>query len=67
MEVSCYNYPVCISLLSIPGKVYASVLEKRMRMITKGKVLEEQGAFWRGRSCVEQLFTQAVRRKDQDH
>ena len=28
-----------------------------MRTITEGKVLEEQGAFRRGRSCVDQLFT----------
>ena len=52
-----------ISLLSIPGKVYASVLERRMRTITKGKVLEEQGAFRRGRSCVDQLFTQQLGEK----
>ena len=34
------------SVLSIPGKVHASVLEKRMRRMTERKVLEEQGAFW---------------------
>ena len=55
-RTQCENYRG-ISLLSIPGKVYASVLEKRMRTITEGKVLEEQGAFRRGRSCVDQLFT----------
>ena len=33
-----------ISLLSIPGKVHASILKTRMRTITEGKVLE-QGAF----------------------
>ena len=55
-RTQCENYRG-ISLLSIPGKVYASVLEKGMRTITEGKVLEEQGAFRRGRSCVDRLFT----------
>ena len=54
-KTQCKNYRG-ISLLSIPGKVYASVLEKRIRAITERKVLEEQGAFRRGRSCVDQLF-----------
>ena len=44
-RTKCENYHG-ISLLSIPGKVYAaSILETRMRTITEGKVLEEQGAF----------------------
>ena len=55
-RTKCENYRG-ISLLSIPGKVYASVSEKRMRTITEGIVLEEQGAFRKGRSCVDQLFT----------
>ena len=56
-RTKCENYHG-ISLLSIPGKVYdASILETRMRTITEGKVLEEQGAFQKGRSCVDQLFT----------
>ena len=46
-----------ISLLSVPGKVYATVLDKRIRAITEGKVLEEQGAFQRKRSCIDQIFT----------
>ena len=41
-RTKCENYR-SISLLSIPGKVYASILETRMRTITEGKVLEEQG------------------------
>ena len=36
-----------ISLLSVPWKVYATVLDKRVRAITEGKALEEQGAFRR--------------------
>ena len=41
-RTKCENYHG-ISLLSIPGKVYASILETRMRTITEGKVLEDQG------------------------
>ena len=43
-RTKCENYRG-ISLLSIPDKVYASILEARMRTITEGKVLEEQGTF----------------------
>ena len=32
------------------------MVEKRIGVITERKVLEEQGAFWKGRSCVDQLF-----------
>ena len=39
------------------GKVYATVLDKRIRAITEGKVLEEQGAFRRKRSCIVQILT----------
>ena len=46
-----------ISLLSIPGKVYAKILEKRIRDIMEDKILEEQGAFRKKRSCTDQLFT----------
>ena len=37
--------------------MYAIVLDKRIRAITEGKVLEEQGAFRRKRSCIDQIFT----------
>ena len=63
-RTQCKNY--CgISALSIPGKVHASVLEKRMRRMTEGKVLEEQGAFQNGRSCAcgTIVHHQAVRRE----
>ena len=55
-KVQCKNYRG-ISLLSIPGKVYAKILDKRMRDITEEKILEEQGAFRKRRSCTDQLFT----------
>ena len=46
-----------ISLLSIPWKAYARILDYKVRDITEGKVLEEQGAFRKKRSCVDQMFT----------
>ena len=55
-RTQCKNYRG-ISLLSVPGKVYATVLDKRIRAITKEKVLEEQGAFRRKRSCIDHIFT----------
>ena len=55
-RTQCKNYRG-ISLLSVPGKVYATVLDKRIRAITEEKVLEEQGAFRRKRSCIDQIFT----------
>ena len=55
-KMQCKNYRG-ISPLSIPGKVYAKILDKRMRDITEEKILEEQEAFRKGRSCTDQLFT----------
>ena len=45
------------SHLSIPEEVYARILDKKVRDITEAKVLEEQGAFTKKRSCADQLFT----------
>ena len=55
-KMQCTNYRG-ISLLSIPGKVYAIILGYKVRDITEAKVLEEQGAFRKKRSCVDQMFT----------
>ena len=55
-RMQCNNYQG-ISLLSVQGKVYATVLDKRIRAITEEKVLEEQGAFQRKRSCIDQILT----------
>ena len=41
--------------------MYATVLDKRIRAITEEKVLEEQGAFWRKRCCIDQIFTETTR------
>ena len=55
-RTQCKNYQG-ISLQRVLGKVYATVLDKRLRAITEEKVLEEQGAFQRKRSCIDQTFT----------
>jgi exonuclease III len=52
----CTNYRG-ISLLSLPGKVYAKVLEGRCREIVDSKIQEEQCGFRGGRSTTDQLFT----------
>ena len=44
-------------LLSIPGKVYVRILDNKVRAITEAKVLDEQGAFRKKRSCADQMFT----------
>ena len=55
-RTQCKNYRG-ISLLSVLVKVNATVLDKKIRAITEGKVLEEQGAFQSKRSCIDQIFT----------
>ena len=37
--------------------MYTSILDRRVRAITEDKLLEEQGAFKRNRSCIDQMFT----------
>ena len=55
-KIQCTNYRG-ISLLSIPGKVYARILDNMVRGITEAMFVEEQGAFRNKRSCVDQMFT----------
>ncbi|TWW66946.1 hypothetical protein D4764_20G0009780 [Takifugu flavidus] len=54
----CSNYRG-ITLLSLPGKVYARVLEKRIRLIVEPLIKEEQCGFRPGRGTTDQLFTLA--------
>ena len=51
----CSNYRG-ISLLSVPSKVYTKILDSRQRSTTKNMVMEVQGGFKSGRSCVNQIF-----------
>ncbi|MDF4367286.1 reverse transcriptase domain-containing protein, partial [Vibrio parahaemolyticus] len=45
--------------LSLPGKVYSRVLEKRVQSIVEPQIEEEQCGFCPGRGTVDQLFTLA--------
>ncbi|KAJ8417554.1 hypothetical protein AAFF_G00223970 [Aldrovandia affinis] len=46
-----------ITLLSIPGKVFCSVLLQRLKTEVDNILREEQAGFRKGRSCSEQIFT----------
>ena len=50
----CSNYRG-ITLLSLPGKVYSGVLERRVRRIVEPQIKEEQCDFHPGRGKVDQL------------
>ena len=51
----CTNYRG-ISLLSLPGKVYARCLEKKCREIVESKLEDGQRGFRPGRSTTDQIF-----------
>ncbi|KAK0154090.1 LINE-1 retrotransposable element ORF2 protein [Merluccius polli] len=52
----CSNYRG-ITLLSLPGKIYSGVLERRVRWIVEPRIQEEQCGFRPGRGTVDQLYT----------
>ncbi|TWW54874.1 hypothetical protein D4764_0244430, partial [Takifugu flavidus] len=52
----CSNYRG-ITLLSLPGKVYSGVLERRVRRIVEPRIQEEQCGFRPGPGTVDQLYT----------
>ena len=54
-RLECANYRG-ISLMSIVGKVFARVLNERVKMATVDKVMDEQGGFRTGRGCNDQIF-----------
>ena len=45
-----------ISLISVPGKVYAKCLEKKCREIVEPKLTDVQCGFRPGRSTMDQIF-----------
>ena len=51
----CANYRG-ISLLSIAGKVFAKILNDRVRCLTENRLLEEEAGFRSGRGCIDQIF-----------
>ncbi len=54
----CSNYRG-ITLLSLPGKVYSRVLERRLQPIVEPQIQEGQCGFCQGCETVDQLFTLA--------
>jgi hypothetical protein len=46
-----------ITLLSIPGKVFCSILLNRIKKSVDAKLREEQNGFRSGRSCINHIFT----------
>ncbi|KAK3556337.1 hypothetical protein QTP70_007103 [Hemibagrus guttatus] len=52
----CSNYRG-ITLLSLPGKVYSRVLERRVRPLVKPWIQEEQCGFRPSRGTLDQLYT----------
>ncbi|KAK3561338.1 hypothetical protein QTP86_030637 [Hemibagrus guttatus] len=52
----CSNYRG-ITLLSLPGKVYSRVLERRVRPLVKPQIQEEQCGFHPSCGTVDQLYT----------
>ncbi|VDO19666.1 unnamed protein product [Heligmosomoides polygyrus] len=46
-----------ITLLSVPGKVFCTVLLRRLRDAIDDRLREEQAGFRNGRSCCDQIFT----------
>ena len=46
-----------ITLLSIPGKVYARVIQHRLVRFAERRLSENQNGFRAGRSCTDTLFT----------
>ncbi|KAK3549447.1 hypothetical protein QTP86_001448 [Hemibagrus guttatus] len=52
----CSNYRG-ITLLSLPGKVYSRVLERRVRPLVEPRIQEEQCGFRPGCGTLDQLYT----------
>ena len=62
-KLACSNYRG-ISLLSVlPSKVYAKILDSRLRSRTESMVMEVQGVFESGRSCVNQISIRQLSEK----
>ena len=45
-----------ITLLSVPGKIFCSILLNRNRLAVDRMLREEQAGFRPGRSCIDQIF-----------
>ena len=47
----------CITLLSIPGKIYTKVVEARIRAVVEPMITDEQCGFHPNRGTTDQVFT----------
>ena len=54
--MECSNYRG-ISMLSVPGKIYARILETRLRRQVEDQIDEQQSGFRPGRSVQDHIFT----------
>ena len=54
--MQCENYRG-ISLISVPGKVYARILENRLRNKVEDNLSEQQSGFRPGRSVQDHIYT----------
>ena len=54
-RLDCTNFRG-ISLLSVVGKLFARVLNERVKGLTVDKVMVKQGGFRAGRECNDQIF-----------
>lgn len=54
-KTECSNYRA-ISLLSIPGKVYTGVLQRRLKKYAEEAMSEEQAGFRKERGTMDQIF-----------
>ena len=51
----CNNYRGIV-LLSVVGKVFAMVLNGRVKTVIEDSVMDERGGFRSGRGCTVQIF-----------
>ena len=56
-DLSEYSNWDGITLLSIPSKILAKVIMKRLSLAVDLKLREEQAGFRRGRGCIDDIFT----------
>ena len=55
-KMDCTNYRR-INLMSIVGKVFAGVLNERVKVLTVDKLMDEQSGFRASRGSIDQIFT----------
>ena len=54
-RLDCTNYRG-ISLMSFVGKVFARIINERVKLVTADKMMNKQGGFRAGRGCNVKIF-----------